>query len=1241
MNKSDVIDECLKAREKIISDIQKQLEGPGAEGSIPDAEHEIITDVPSRRYSCGILYPQQVILESEAESDVGAVQADEEDYEKFKEEQSSIESDSDIKESWKKENEEEDDTIDLRNQWFPSSMGITFFVKGKPEAMHIRLTFGTYRVSELNDYCYPYNAELDYEMLPVEVQQHIGLSEDKRFFTVKEPFDNKWVSQVLDSYETDCDLKSSLKISLENLARQCSDNYHKSYVRIPHTLDFRLPERMQEGFIDLGNSLDDTDCHLTAFCKLMNDAEQLWSITLMVNNECEDSRLRAYDRFIFQPHIEVRIEENDDVIFFDRNQMKKRILTDDEEERLDLLYRKQKDFGSGMGTSLQWQIDEKGKGFLINDFLPKKELPGMDFSLPTNEFTEKESKQILSMKVYSDLDDIRKEKKLALLSQLVDSYERWIKGLEGKEKELPERYRHAASLNLADCREAAARMRKGIALLQDDDRTYMAFSLANRAMFMQRVHLEIIADEKYGTERYGDAEIATSPLGGILTKLSAIDHYRDVEDKYFWRPFQLAFLLMSLKGIVEEKSPDRDLVDLIWFPTGGGKTEAYLGLSAFVIFYRRLVYGDKGGGTNIIMRYTLRLLTAQQFSRAATLICACEAIRKTYGVKASGKRTRFSKRKPGEELPPLGNEPITIGLWIGKQHTPNKLDDANKKLNQLKGNSSTSDNNFQLLKCPWCGTSLVKEHGKGKWGYFYETNPKHFSYRCPQEGCRFHMTEIPVMVIDEEIYKKPPTLLIGTVDKFAMMTWKNEVNRFFGADGQHRGPELIIQDELHLISGPLGSIVGLYETAIDYICNNYGHVKPKIIASTATIRRAKAQCAALYNRDTRQFPPPGIDADDSYFAQNDVIDHDKGKYGRCYIGVMASGKNQVSTEVSVISDLLQLIKILKVPDEVKDEYWTLTAYFNSLKDLGQCESLVADDIANSIYQFSRRLQTAPRYISMRELTSRVKTNKLNQIFKELEEVRYHSDDSKKTYPIDMVLSSNMLSVGVDIARLNILLMVNQPKLNSEYIQATSRVGRAYPGLVFTLYNQGRNRDQSYYEQFKTFHESFYRFVEPTGATPFSKPARDRALHAVLVAMMRSIPALAEEKSAGEFRLDDYRDDIEKMSGFILNRVREIRSHGNQIHDDTPEIKREIDDFFEDWDRKADIAASESKKLVYGNSWFYVRKELQESSYRLLKPYRQKADDKLLPRETLTSMRNIDSEVHGCALIWKEDRNEKQ
>ena len=1246
MNRTDVIDKCLKARETIISELKVQLEGPGADGSIPDAEHEIITDIPSKRYSCGILYPQRVTLETEdtdtAEKIDDAVidemillttdgnKTPEEECEETKK------IDSNVKAIEENKIEEEDDTIDLTKQWFPSSMGITFFVAGDIRSLHIQLTFGTYRVSELEDYRYPCDENLYYDSLPSDVKLRVGVTADKRFFMVKECFDEKWVKKVLDTDEAGS-CAYDLRIPLMALAQQCNNTYHKSYVRIPHTLNFHF-EEIKEGFIDLGDSLDDTDCHLTAFCKLMDAEKQIWSITLMVNNEFKDYRLKEYPKFIFQPHLKVTIDRQDNVIFFDRNQMQNGFSIDEEDERLNLLYRNQKNYGSGLGTALQWDIDENGKGYIFNDFLPQKELPGMDFRLPTDEFTEEESRQILSMKIHSDLDGTSKEKKLSYLSKLVDSYKRWIADLEIKEKKLPDKYHHAASMNLADCKEVAERMTEGLNLLRDNEHVYTAFSLANRAMFMQRVHLGIIADEKYGKVRYGSEDTEESPLRKVLAELDDVKNYGDVEDKYFWRPFQLAFILMSLKGIVDEDSTDRTLVDLIWFPTGGGKTEAYLGLSAFVIFYRRLVYGEKAGGTNIIMRYTLRLLTAQQFSRAATLICACETIRKTYGVKVSGKRTRFSRRKGNESLA-LGDEPITIGLWIGGDHTPNKLDDAEKKLQKLKNGNGFENNAFQLLKCPWCGSQLTVEHGKGRWGYFYESRPKHFYYQCPQESCRFHSSEIPVKVIDEELYKNPPTLLIGTVDKFAMMTWKEEVNKFFGADGHHRGPELIIQDELHLISGPLGSIVGLYETAVDYICNNYGHVTPKIIASTATIRRAKSQCAALYNRDTRQFPPPGIDAEDSYFARNDVIDYEKGKYGRCYVGVMASGKNQVSTEVTTISDLLQLIKILKAPDEVKDIYWTLTSYFNSLKDLGQCESLVADDIKNNLYQYSHRLQTKPRYIfKLRELTSRVKTNELNQIFKELEDIKYHSGDGEKTYPVDIVLSSNMLSVGVDIARLNILLMVNQPKLNSEYIQATSRVGRSYPGLVLTLYNQARNRDQSYYEQFKTFHESYYRFVEPTSATPFSKPARDRALHAVLVAIMRNIPELAKEKDAGRFRKDAYCDDIKKVSDFILRRVREIRNRGSHhVHNDIPDIRQEIDDFFTDWDNKARFVESESQELVYGNSRPVEGRHTQEIRYRLLKSYHQKSKDELHPWETLTSMRNVDSEITGRVLIWKENQ----
>ena len=315
-------------------------------------------------------------------------------------------------------------------------------------------------------------------------------------------------------------------------------------------------------------------------------------------------------------------------------------------------------------------------------------------------------------------------------------------------------------------------------------------------------------------------------------------------------------MLLDVASVTDDDSADRSLVDLIWFPTGGGKTEAYLGLTAMTIFYRRFRHPAQGGGTTVIMRYTLRLLAAQQFTRASTLICACEFIRKDCESKES-KYKRYT----------LGITPITIGLWIGGEHTPNTDDGAKTNLEKLRKATSYSleyakdtYNKFQVLKCPWCGTRMTPERDgnkkiRGTFGYKMHGG-NHFALYCTRQACPFG-NRLPVQVVDEELYNEPPTLLFGTVDKFAMLPWENRIGHFFALNSGNRAPELIIQDELHLISGPLGTMVGLYESAVDALCRRKGNVT-KIVASTATIRRAVEQCAALYDRDVSQFPHPAL-----------------------------------------------------------------------------------------------------------------------------------------------------------------------------------------------------------------------------------------------------------------------------------------------------------------------------------------------------------------------------------------------
>ena len=746
---------------------------------------------------------------------------------------------------------------------------------------------------------------------------------------------------------------------------------------------------------------------------------------------------------------------------------------------------------------------------------------------------------------------------------------------------------------------------------------------------MQRIHLQRQSEmAKKNADRYpGDEEISEWICG--------LDYQDESDENARWRPFQIAFLLMDIKSITADDSDDRNLVDLIWFPTGGGKTEAYLGLTAFTIFYRRLSHPEAAGGTTVIMRYTLRLLAAQQFTRAATLICACEYIRQD----SKQKKHRYPAY-------PLGNDPITIGLWIGGTHIPNNNTGSNSAkyhLDKLVNVSSPftvrsekdRHNKFQVLKCPWCGTKMVKDEKErkliGSWGYAMDG--KHFFMFCPHEDCTF-TNRLPIQIIDEELYLKPPTLLFGTVDKFAMMAWDGRIGSFFGANSNNRTPELIIQDELHLISGALGTMVGLYESAIDGLCSMKG-IKPKIIASTATIRRAKEQCSVLYNREVVQFPSPGLDAEDSFFAREDIIDYSKGKYGRKYVGIMPAGKTKAMTEIRSMAALLQKAYTMDLPDEVKDKLWTLTVYFNSLKDLGKASTLVDDDVKDFIIRTANRMFCGRRLIvSADELTSRVTTTELNETLDKLERIEYSEEniDAKK-YASNVLLATNMISVGIDVARLNVMLMVGQPKLTSEYIQASSRVGRSYPGVTFVQYDATKSRDRSHYEQFRPYHDSFYGFVEPTGATPFSKPARERALHAVFVALMRNMYSLGEDRSARYFDKEAFSDGIEKIESYIVSRVKEIASRSqDNLTDDFEDVRHELEEFVDYWQEAVNRSRDESDTPLYFGRKHMVNPPVT-GEHRLLKQYHSSGKDDA--KETLTSMRNVDSSVTGNVIIWED------
>ena len=1210
--------EMIKTRDEYIELIKRELLGPGSEVSLPDIEHELISDSPNTRYSVGILYTRENKINAD-NNDVARVEEQDEKVVLSETSEIEINEQEELPKPVRAVNVQDDDNLDeeigLAAQNMPSSMGITFLAKGNSEKVTCKLSFATYRKALASDCRIPVCFEgIEKYELPETFKSVVYFDlEEKTLRLTNGGLRRKRVHEL-----EELDLLGGDEHGIISLMYKLADQLEKGYVREPHDVSIELVYDNKE-YIDQNKEIDGTKLKLTSLRRRVKD--DIYSVTIMVVND--DVHMSKADLCIYQPQLSVLTADNSFILEEYSGNVEFNTLSE-EEQSLVLQYRNKKVYGTGLGTSAGWEVDENGNGKIYNDYFPEVEVPSMEFKLQDEYHVPSKT---LSMKYLSDLESDANEDKIEKLNLFVDAYDTWIEGIRKERDLLEKKYQKIADKNIIGCKYSAGRMHSGIAILQSDNMAWDAFQLANRAMFMQRAHLRI-QDKTSNVNRYPDDE----ELSAILNSIDYRNIDKVFEDQYAWRPFQLAFILMNIESIVKDDCIDRKMVDLLWCPTGGGKTEAYLGLTAFTIFYRRLAHLEQSAGTTVIMRYTLRLLAAQQFTRASTLICACEYI-----------RTDATSKKPKYGRYYLGDERISIGLWIGGDHTPNKNDKAKEELGHLM-RATVSDldyvkdrhNKFQVLKCPWCGTKLVKDKNQpsSMFGYRMRNN-RHFEIFCPQESCFFNSEgSLPVQVVDEELYDNPPTLLFGTVDKFAMLPWNPKIGFFFATNSSNRSPELIIQDELHLISGPLGTMVGLYESIVEALCAEKGK-RTKVIASTATIRRAAEQCAALYNREVYQFPHPGIDAEDSFFARESVINYDEGIYGRKYVGLMPAGKTKAMMEVRSIAAMLQKMHSMDLPYEIKDKYWTLTAYFNSLKDLGKCSTLVNDDVKDFIIRIAYRLGTredARKIIGADELTSRVSTTQLNETLDKLEKLSYSQENlENKRRPSDILLATNMISVGIDVARLNVMLLVGQPKLTSEYIQASSRVGREFPGVAFAMYDGSKSRDRSHYEQFRAYHESFYMHVEPTGVTPFSEPARERALHAVVIALLRQFNVeLLRENDAGNFSRNKFEKEIKKITEFIISRNNEIVQRINpKMSTGEKDIRDEIDSILEKWELLN--SCYDENHFFYGEKFMVSHPSKSEG--RLLKAYNTSQTD--LAFDTMTSMRNVDISVGSSVVIWED------
>lgn len=835
---------------------------------------------------------------------------------------------------------------------------------------------------------------------------------------------------------------------------------------------------------------------------------------------------------------------------------------DDPDPRADenvnrVLYRNDRTFAIGHGCGADWIHGRpKRVGTVWSDALPVFETPSTSADLDIRRSDGTTFSLKASMRKLAGLAP--GEDGLEDVETLVEEYRRWIVALESTVASIPPRDRPTATALINECTICADRIVAGLQLLREPgrsgDQVRQAFRLANHAM--------LIAQLRSGQ----DIRVPSRDDARHLSWPPAANPDPAVPDiqRGYWRPFQIAFLLMSLQGIVNPTHAERETVDLIWFPTGGGKTEAYLGLSAFTVFFNA-ISGEVSGGVDVLMRYTLRLLTAQQFQRAATLFCAMEHLRRA-------------------DPTHLGKRPFRIGLWVGGSASPNKRDDAISKLRKLQRDPD-AENPFILLRCPWCAAKFgphdytdIGRHGTGQTlrrtrshpgtvdvlGYSKERldSADTVVYRCSDKNCEFGglpgsgSQPLPIVVIDEDVLENPPNLLIGTVDKFAMLAWNPRARSIFGIDGkgQHTGlpPTLIIQDELHLISGPLGSMVGAYETIIEALCIDPmgGMVRPKIVASTATISRAKEQVHTLYARRTVSlFPPSGLDAADSFFARESVDESGRPRPGRLYAGVLAPAHVSLQTsEARIFATLMQQTAILDGEPPDLDPWWTLLVFFNSLRELGGALTLFSADTREYLRVVLARhgvnYERIRQLFHVEELTSRIRGDHIPRLLEKLDVPLSEREGKASTAPapIDACLASNIIEVGIDIQRLSLMAIVGQPKTTSQYIQVSSRVGRDRdkPGLVVVIYGQTKPRDRSHYERFRSYHQKLYAQVEPTSATPFSPPAVDRSLHGLIVALVRQLGKLnTDAVSPDPFPLLPGSDLRNRLEEVIRDRVREV------------------------------------------------------------------------------------------------------
>ncbi len=1128
-----------KLRDAFYDEIKNGLIGPGSDVfGVPDIE-ELISDYPLNRYYSGILFPSKDALgglpksEEEIESSSSEAETNEEDYDSLLENEPK--GDSEDKEAksevdFSQTSDNQDFQLD-RNAFFPTHIGFTFCVEPR-KFIEVNFSFGIYD---------------QLEQPQAEIKISISKEGFETFFdpTIELPLSFRDILSYSDGF-----MQISRKLNgspggivPRNGEYKDFDDFRVyknigkkevyKYVHLLEKLLGRIWKRQRIEILNREIVIVNTKFPVEIFKKefgshnlsvgyMVKTYEYKgynYVKILLLNNSVHPSNKYAntnenlnrkclFQASVFIENVSLKpYKSQSDLHPFDS-----------EQNEINFIYRNIKNFGVGHNCSVQWN-DVPNPKSVQTAFMPERIVYGMKNDFSKEDFPNDIDalNKCLEVKKLSHFNN-DKNGIIDSLKHFISLYRSWIDAQTLSLKKFTHEEKEIGDKLLNRQEENFQRLTKGIDILESDEsgKVFHCFQLANTSMFIQMV---ISNDKRFGnSERHLTDEVEEAEYNS-LKFFEVYDNWKylssDKPEPPRYRPFQLAFFLLSIEGIINESSNDRNkIVDLIWFPTGGGKTEAYLAVSAFTILWRRLSNdSETSKGTSILMRYTLRLLTSQQFERASRLILALEFIRRNFEYE-------------------LHSEIISIGLWVGEGASPNFVDDANKIVEDATGSFEKADqytSRLQLTACPWCGVRLVSKtlnswtHGydcqSGTHGYFY--------FKCVNPSCAFHKSRLPIQVVDEMLYREPPTLLFATVDKFAILASQKEgqTHKLFNSFSEALPPDLIIQDELHLISGPLGSIVGIFESIVEYLCTK-GNRKPKIIASTATTRNTSHQIRELYaGRSVNIFPPSGISYNDSFFAKETISK-------RKYVGFLPTGKSGINTQLWILPYLLfTRVKHFDRDNLAKlDLYWTIISYFNSLKEVGKIYNKTNDEIQINInvlfyrnFGNSSNLRFLINDVDSRslELTSRIESNNIKATLKRLEDLLEIEISEKGNEYIkdglDLVLASNMISVGIDVSRLNVMLINGMPRNIAEYIQASSRIGRKFEGIVFTLFNPNQARDKSYFENFNSFHQAYYKFVEPLSVTPFTENTIRKMLTTIFVAFIRnSVSGLTRNADARHF-----------------------------------------------------------------------------------------------------------------------------